>query len=72
MATVTAIPFGSATRGLRYAGIAPSNPYSNPLFGVGLTPLGVNSYFTEMNLLGRGQLRADQRARARERARLYR
>ena len=51
-------PFGAGYPGFSYAGALLSNPYTNPLFGVGLTPLGVNSYFTEMNLLGRGQARA--------------
>jgi hypothetical protein len=52
--------------GLPYAGPALSSPYTNPLFGVGLTPLGVQSYFAESNMLGRGQLAADRRTRARE------
>src|SRR5271157_1574763 len=43
-----------------------TSPYLNPFFGLGLTPLGTHSYFTEMNLLGRGQLEASRRARARE------
>ena len=51
-------PFGAGYPGFSYTGALLSNPYTNPLFGVGLTPLGVNSYFTEMNLLGRGQTRA--------------
>jgi hypothetical protein len=51
-------PFGAGYPGFSYAGALLSNPYTNPLFGVGLTPLGVNSYFTEMNMLGRGQARA--------------
>ena len=50
--------------GLPYAGPALSSPYTNPLFGVGLTPLGVQSYFAESNMLGRGQLEADRRTRA--------
>ena len=52
--------------GVPYAGPAMSSPYTNPLFGLGLTPLGVQSYFTESNMLGRGQLEADRRTRARE------
>ncbi len=52
--------------GLPYAGPAMSSPYTNPLFGMGLTPLGVQSYFAESNMLGRGQLEADRRTRARE------
>ena len=52
--------------GLPYAGPAMSSPYTNPLFGLGLTPLGVQSYFAESNLLGRGQLEADRRTRARD------
>jgi len=52
--------------GLPYAGPAMSSPYTNPLFGLGLTPLGVQSYFAESNTLGRGQLEADRRTRARE------
>jgi hypothetical protein len=51
---------------LPYAGPLFASPYANPLFGLGLSPLGVQSYFTEANLLGRGQLEADRRARARE------
>jgi len=43
-----------------------TSPYLNPFFGLGLTPLGVQSYLTEANLLGRGQLEASRRARARE------
>ncbi len=59
-------PFGyPAFVGLGYGGMATS-PYTNPYFGLGLTPLGVQSYLTESNLLGRGQLQAAQRARARE------
>jgi len=54
-----ASPFGYGMPGYGY-GIL------NPFFGFGLTPLGIRSYFTEMNLLGRGQLQASQRARARE------
>jgi hypothetical protein len=62
----TGIYYGyPAFAGFGYGGIATS-PYLNPLFGLGLTPLGIHSYFTEMNLLGRGQLQASQRARARE------
>lgn len=54
-------PFGLGYPGFAYTGSLLSNPYTNPLFGVGLTPLGVNSYFTEMNMLGRGQARAGAR-----------
>jgi hypothetical protein len=43
-----------------------NSPALNSLFGVGMTPLGLNSYLVESNLLGRGQLQASQRARARE------
>ena len=43
-----------------------NSPYLNPLFGVGMTPLGLQSYLVETNLLGRGQLGAAQRARARQ------
>ncbi len=43
-----------------------NSPYLNQYFGVGMTPLGIHSYFFESNLLGRGQLMADQRARARQ------
>ena len=50
--------------GVPYAGPSISSPYANSLFGVGLSPLGVNSYFTEANLMGRAQLRADRRAGA--------
>ena len=57
-------PYGAGYPGFAYTGALLSNPYSNPLFGVGLTPLGVNSYFTEMNMLGRGQARAAARAGA--------
>ena len=57
-------PFGAGYPGFAYTGALLSNPYTNPLFGVGLTPLGVNSYYTEMNLLGRGQVRAAARAGA--------
>jgi hypothetical protein len=52
--------------GLPYAGTMMASPYTNPLFGMGLTPLGVQSYFAESNMLGRGQLEADRRTRARE------
>jgi hypothetical protein len=41
-------------------------PYANPMFGLGLSPLGAQSYFTESSALGRAQLSADRRARARE------
>ncbi len=51
--------------GYAYGGLPFAAPYLNPLFGVGLSPLGVQSYFVESNLLGRGQLAADQRARLR-------
>ncbi len=62
----TGIYYGyPAFAGLGYGGLATS-PYMNPYFGLGLTPLGVQSYLTESNLLGRGQLGAAQRARARE------
>ncbi|MGZ3336579.1 MAG: hypothetical protein ACXWOV_16045 [Isosphaeraceae bacterium] len=54
-----ASPFGYGMPGYGY-GIL------NPFFGLGLTPLGIHSYFTESNLLGRGQLEASRRARARE------
>jgi hypothetical protein len=57
-------PFDAGYPGFAYTGALLSNPYTNPLFGVGLTPLGVNSYYTEMNLLGRGQARAAARAGA--------
>ena len=50
--------------GVSYAGPMIASPYANSLFGVGLSPLGVNSYFTEANQMGRAQLRANQRARA--------
>ena len=46
--------------GLPYAGPAMSSPYTNPLFGLGLTPLGVQSYVAESNMLGRGQARGRQ------------
>ncbi len=49
-----------------------NSPYLNPLFGVGMTPLGLQSYLTESNLLGRGQLGAALRARAREQQGYYR
>ncbi len=48
--------------GVNYAGPLIASPYANSLFGVGLSPLGVNSYFSEANLMGRAQLRANQRA----------
>jgi hypothetical protein len=41
-----------------YPGFSPygySAAYANPLFGVGLTPLGVQSALAERNLLGRGR-----------------
>jgi hypothetical protein len=49
-----------------YAGPLIGSAYANPLFGTGLTPLGVQSYFTESNMLGRAQLEANRRSRARE------
>ena len=62
----TGIYYGyPAFAGFGYGGIATS-PYLDPYFGLGLTPLGMHSYFTESNLLGRGQLEASRRARARE------
>jgi len=51
---------------LPYGGPQALSPYANPMFGLGLTPLGTQSYFFEANSLGRGQLEADRRARARE------
>ena len=51
---------------LGYGSPIATSPYLNPYFGLGLTPLGLQSYLTESNLLGRGQLQASQRARARE------
>lgn len=57
--TATPVPFGYGMPGYGY-GIL------NPFFGLGLTPLGIHSHFTESNLLGRGQLEASRRARARE------
>lgn len=63
--------YGYADRpAIGYASPITASPYMNPLFGVGLTPLGVQSYLTEANLLGRGQLEADRRARARDLQRL--
>jgi hypothetical protein len=38
-----------------YGGPLFANPYANPLFGVGLTPLGLQSYNTELNFMGRGR-----------------
>jgi hypothetical protein len=49
-----------------------NSPYLNPLFGVGMTPLGLQSYLTESNMLGRGQIGAAVRARAREQQGYYR
>jgi hypothetical protein len=51
---------------LPYGGPMAFAPYANPMFGLGMTPLGTQSYFTESNTLGRAQLSADRRARARE------
>jgi len=48
-----------------YDGTATALPYGNPLFGVGATSLGGESFLTEPNRVGRGQLQADRRARAR-------
>ena len=53
-------PYTFGYPGVAYAGPLIASPYANSLFGVGLSPLGVNSYFTEANLMGRGQLRADR------------
>jgi hypothetical protein len=49
-----------------YGGFFGYSAYANPMVGVGLTPLGTQSYFIESNMLGRAQYSADQRARARE------
>jgi hypothetical protein len=49
-----------------YGGFLGYSAYANPMVGVGLTPLGTQSYFTESNMLGRAQYSADQRARARQ------
>jgi hypothetical protein len=49
-----------------YGGFLGYSAYASPMVGVGLTPLGTQSYFTEQNMLGRAQYSADQRARARE------
>jgi hypothetical protein len=49
-----------------YGGFLGYSAYANPMVGVGLTPLGNQSYFIESNMLGRAQYSADQRARARE------
>jgi hypothetical protein len=51
--------------GLAYGGDLFVAPYWNPLFGVGTSPLGLQSFLSESNLFGRGQLAADQRARLR-------
>lgn len=51
---------------LPYGGPMAFSPYANPMFGVGLSPLGTGSYFVESNMMGRAQLSADRRARARE------
>ena len=68
----TGIYYGyPAFAGMGYGGLSTS-PYLNPYFGVGLTPLGLQSYLTESNLLGRGQLQASLRARAREQQGYYR
>ena len=40
-------------------------PFMDPLFGVGTTPLGGQSLVTDSNRVGRRQLAADRRARAR-------
>jgi hypothetical protein len=61
------IYYGYPAFGVEGSGSAIVNhPYLNPLFGVGMTPLGLQSYVTESNLLGRGQLAAAMRARARQ------
>jgi hypothetical protein len=52
--------------GLGFASPLFADPYANPLFGLGLSPLGVQSYFTEANSMGRAQIEADRRARARD------
>jgi hypothetical protein len=47
--------FGAPVAGLPYTYYAGYNsPYLNPLFGVGLTPLGAQSALAEIYLLGRG------------------
>ncbi len=48
--------FGYAFGGNPYINgyLLPGQAYPNPLFGVGLSPLGVNSALTERYLLGRG------------------
>jgi hypothetical protein len=46
-------------------GTATAFPYMNPLFGVGTTSLGAGSFLTESNQLGRSQVQADRRPRAR-------
>jgi hypothetical protein len=51
--------------GYAYGGLPFAAPYLNPLFGVGTSPLGLQSFVTESNLFGRAQLAADQRARLR-------
>ena len=57
-------PYAFGYPGVNYAGPLIASPYANSLFGVGLSPLGVNSYFTEMNQLGRGQIQAYRRVPA--------
>lgn len=67
------IYYGSPAFGVAGSGSPLVNsPYLNPLFGVGMSPLGSQSYLTESNLLGRGQLGAALRARAREQQGYYR
>jgi hypothetical protein len=51
--------YGSPGLGYGYGNLAYGNPYLltglfNPLFGVGMTPLGLQSYLYERNVLGRG------------------
>jgi hypothetical protein len=51
--------YGSPGVGYGYGNLAYGNPYLltglfNPLFGVGMTPLGLQSYLYERNVLGRG------------------
>jgi hypothetical protein len=59
-------PIGFGYPGVGGFGFAPiANPWANPLFGVGLTPLGTASYTIESNQLGRAQIQADLRARLR-------
>jgi hypothetical protein len=41
--------YGYAPGGIGMSGVG----YWNPMFGVGLTPLGTSSYMMEANLLGR-------------------